>query len=583
MTIATLRRGSATIPEAPGVMPATSSEALELALEELSSHKDEWAALPIAERIALVEALRAGFAREAERWVELSARAKGIDPEEPAAGEEWITGPYFLLRNLRLLRRSLEDIARFGRPRIPGRVTVRDGGQVVARVFPGDLSDRVFFRGFTADVWMQAGVSAEELAATQAVAYQPGARAGALALVLGAGNIASIAPMDALYKLFVEKRVVILKMNPVNAYLGPLIADACRELVERGFLHVVYGGAEEGAFLCRHAAVDEVHITGSDRSHDAIVFGAGEEGARRKAEGRPLLDKPISSELGNVSPVIVAPGAWSASDIEFHAANVATQLVYNAGFNCVSARVLVTWSRWPQRRAFLDALRRVFAAQPPRLSYYPGSMERLHTFLARHPKAERFGARTEDRLPWVLVSGLDPADPADICFTTEAFCGLMGETAVEAGSAPEFLDRAVAFANDTVFGNLAAGIIVHPAARRDPAMREAVERAIARLRYGTVSVNHWSAAGYALGCTPWGAFAGNRLGDVRSGIGVVHNTLMFSRVEKNVVRGPFRMAPLPPWFVTNRNAHRIGRRLTRFEARPSLGRALAVSLAALRG
>ncbi|MFI5166516.1 MAG: NAD-dependent aldehyde dehydrogenase, partial [Thermoanaerobaculales bacterium] len=99
----------------------------------------------------------------------------------------------------------------------------------------------------------------------------------------------------------------------------------------------------------------------------------------------------------------------------------------------------------------------------------------------------------------------------------------------------------------------------------------------------TVSVNHWSAAGYALGCTPWGAYAGNHLGDVRSGIGVVHNTLMFSRVEKTVVHGPFRVRPTPPWFVTNRNAHRIGRRLAGFEARPSLGRMFGVMSAALRG
>ncbi|MFI5168489.1 MAG: aldehyde dehydrogenase, partial [Thermoanaerobaculales bacterium] len=169
------------------------------------------------------------------------------------------------------------------------------------------------------------------------------------------------------------------------------------------------------------------------------------------------------------------------------------------------------------------------AAQPPRLAYYPGSAERLDAFLARHPKAEQFGSRTSDRLPWVLVSGLDPGDPSDICFTTEAFCSLMGETALEAGSAPEYLDRAVAFVNNTVWGNLAAGIIVHPGSLRDAALREAFERGVTELHYGTVSVNHWSAAGYALGCTPWGAYAGNHLGDVRSGIGVVHNTLMFSR------------------------------------------------------
>ncbi|HUK12807.1 MAG TPA: aldehyde dehydrogenase family protein [Thermoanaerobaculaceae bacterium] len=583
MPVAAVRRGSAAIPEAAGTMPATSLESIHLAVEELAARKDAWAALPLAERIAIVDELRAGFARVAERWVALSLAAKGIDADEPAAGEEWITGPYLVLRNLRLLRRALEEIGRFGAPRIAGPVRVRPDGTVVARVFPGDLSDRVLFRGFTADVWMDPGVDAAGVAAAQAVAYRPTPPAGRVALVLGAGNLSSIAPMDALYKLFVELKVVVLKMNPVNAYLGPVLAEACRPLTDRGFLHVVFGGAEEGALLCRHERVDEVHITGSDRSHDAIVFGTGAEAAQRKAERRPRLAKPITSELGNVSPVIVVPGPWSPGDVEFHAANVATQLVNNAGFNCVSARVVVTWAGWAQRGAFLDAVRRVLAALPPRLAYYPGSEERLDSFLALHPDAERFGRRERDRLPWTLVTGLDPARASDICFTTEAFCGLMGETALAAPSVPEFVARAAEFVNGTVWGNLAAGVIVHPRTMRDPAAGAAVEQAITDLRYGTVSVNHWSAAGYALGCTPWGAHAGNDLVDVRSGIGVVHNTLMFSRVRKTVVRGPFRVWPIPPWFVTNRSAHVTSRRLAAFEAKPSFGRMAAVLVAALRG
>ncbi len=92
--------------------------------------------------------------------------------------------------------------------------------------------------------------------------------------------------MDALYKLFVEDQVVLFKTHPANVYLGPLLEEGFRPLVERGFLRVVYGGAEEGAYLCAHAGVDEIHITGSDRTYEAIVFGAGEEGRRRKEQRR---------------------------------------------------------------------------------------------------------------------------------------------------------------------------------------------------------------------------------------------------------------------------------------------------------
>ena len=60
---------------------------------------------------------------------------------------------------------------------------------------------------------------------------------------------------------------------------------AFRALIDGGYLRIVYGGAEEGAYLCNHPGVDEIHITGSDKTFDAIVLGPGAEGAARKADG----------------------------------------------------------------------------------------------------------------------------------------------------------------------------------------------------------------------------------------------------------------------------------------------------------
>ncbi len=563
-------------------MPATPRQDLDRAVAELAARKDEWAALDLASRLALVERLHADCARVAERWVAAAVRAKGITPGTPTEAEEWFGGPLFLLRYLRLLRRSLADIARFGRPRIPGRVITLPNGQLAARVFPADFYDRVMFRGFTGDVWMEPGVTAAELAATQALAYrQP--PPGRVALVLGAGNVASIGPMDALTKLFSEKQAVVLKMNPVNAYLGPFIEEGFRALVKRGYFRVVYGGAAEGAYLCRHDAVDEIHLTGSDRTHDAIVFGPGEEGAQRKAERRPLLAKRVTSELGNVSPVIVVPGPWSAGDFAFHGANIAGQLVNNAGCNCNAVRVVIQHAGWPGREKLLAAMRLVLAGIPPRRGYYPGAAERWQAYAAAHSDAGRIGTPREGELPWLLAAGLDPGNADDICFKQEAFCSVASETALAAADPVEFLERAVVFANDTLWGTLNAGIIVHPASLRDPAIAAAVERAIAQLRFGTVSLNQWAAAGYAAVTTPWGGFAGSDIYDVQSGIGEVHNTPMFSRVQKSVIRGPFRLWPVPPWFPTCRNARTIGRRLAEFEARPSLLKLAGVVAAAVRG
>ena len=41
------------------------------------------------------------------------------------------------------------------------------------------------------------------------------------------------------------------------------------------------------------------------------------------ARGEPLLKKRITSELGNVSAVLVVPGPWTEADLEYQGRNVA--------------------------------------------------------------------------------------------------------------------------------------------------------------------------------------------------------------------------------------------------------------------
>ncbi|MEM7480171.1 MAG: aldehyde dehydrogenase family protein [Acidobacteriota bacterium] len=577
-------------PSPPPPAQDSSSEerfaALDEAARTVADTRQRWASLAIDERISLIDRLIPDFLAVAPRWVAAASAAEGLSPDD---GEEWLTGPYLILRNLRLLRDSLEEIAHGGHPEIPGAVTTGAHGQVVAEVFPASLYDRLFYPSVTAEVWMEPGVTAAELPATQAVAYRPDApQEGAAVLVLGAGNVSSIGPMDAFYKLFVEKKTVLVKAHPVNDYLGPLFEQGCRSLIEEGFLRVVYGGAEEGAYLCQHPDLDEVHITGSDRTYEAIVFGTGAEGERRKAESRPRLDKEITAELGNVSPVIVVPGPWSAGDFEYQALNLAAMLVNNAGFNCNATRVIVQPADWTGRRELLTELRRALERVPTRHAYYPGAAERFDKFIEQHPETETFGLARGGELPWALVPAVNPRDEGDICFRQEAFCGLFAESALETpddgdGSPAAFLDRAVAFCNETLWGTLNATLIVHPASLKDAATAAAVERAVANLRYGTVAINHWAAVGYGLVVTPWGAFPGHAPTDIQSGVGVVHNTLMFSRSQKTVVRAPFRAQPKPPWFPGHRTDAELAEALTRFEASPSPFRLPGIFWNALRG
>lgn len=565
-------------PSTPAAPPTRAS--LDAAVGQLHDRRAAWVALSPAGRIILIDEVRRDVVAVADEWADAVAAAKGLTTTE--ASEEAIAGPYLVLRMLRLLGRSLRGIERRGAPRIPGRVTTRPDDQVSARVMPVDRFDRVMYPGVSAEVWMEPGVSERDLAETQAVAYRH-PDGGGVCLVLGGGNVSSIGPLDALDRLFVANRVVILKMHPAQAYLRPILEQALRAPIRDGFLRIVNGGAEEGRDLANHPGVDELHITGSYRTYNAIVFGPGSEGEARRVRDEPILDKPFSAELGNLTPVIVVPGRWTDPDIAYQADNLATMLTNNAGFNCTTPRVIITPAGWQLRHRFLNAVRARLAAIPVRPAYYPGAEDRFDSFVGAHPDAELYGERHGDRLPWALITDLDPGASDDPCFTTEAFCSVFAELPLPSDSVPDYLQRAVAFANESLWGSLNATLIVNAASMRNRELAAAVERAVAELRYGTVSINHWSSLGFALGSTPWGAYPGHARNDIRSGTGVVHNALMFSRPEKTVIRAPFRAWPKPIWFTSHRTAPRLARQLVRFEAAPSMLRLAAMMPRALVG
>ncbi|MFW2389051.1 MAG: aldehyde dehydrogenase family protein [Polyangiales bacterium] len=576
-------KGSAAIPEAEHRIEPTSQSKLDEALAILEDHKHEWVALDLDERIELLEHVRERAVEVSERWVKASVEGKGMTFGNAEEGEEWLSGPSPIVKNISLLVSSLTDIRDYEVPQLPKPAFARPDGQVVAPVFPADGFDGLLFQGFTAEVWMQPGVTLENLAAHQAGFYRESSPRGQLALVLGAGNVSSIGPMDTLYKMFVEGQVVLLKMNPVNEYLGPLVDEMFEPLRARGFFRVVYGGAAEGDYLCNHHLVDEIHVTGSDKTHDAIVFGLGEDGARRKAADEARNEKRLTCELGNVSPVIVVPGPWSQKDLDFQAVNLASSIVNNAGFNCTATRVIVQHEQWGQRDALLESLRKAFRNASDRKPYYPGAEERQKTFLEHHPDADQIGSKGPGQVPWTLIHHLDANKSDDICFNTESWCAQTSEVGLPASSIAEYIDAAVDFCNDKIWGTLACSIIVHPKSLKDPAVADAVERAIANLRYGAIGVNHWSGLVYGLVTPTWGAFPGHSRDDIRSGQGVVHNTFMFDRPQKSVMRGPFRVFPRPVWFFDNDRALPVGSRLTYFNADASLARLPGLLWASLFG
>ncbi|MBW4042202.1 MAG: aldehyde dehydrogenase [Acidobacteria bacterium] len=536
-------------------------------LRELDAGADRWAVRSLADRAALLRRTHESVSRSAASWALTAARIKGLDPASPLVGEEWMSGPYAVLTAIARLASTLDTLAEGRSPLRALSFHAAPGGRRAVDVMPLDATEGLLLNGFRAEVWFPPGTTEQRAMLTAGMGALRVGESGGIGLVLGAGNITSIPPLDVLSGLVADNRASILKLNPVLADLAVPYAAAFAPLIEAGLLRIVQGAASVGGFLAHHDLVRHVHITGSIVSHDAIVWGTGDEAAERRRASTPLLDKPITSELGGASPIIVVPGEWTTADLAFQAEHVATMRLHNGGYNCIAGQVLIVSGDWPQRDAFLDAVRHAIDSAPPRPDWYPGSADRCAAAIEAYPAAERLGPQGGRLL---IDVGTADAGPME---TTEWFAPVLGVVDLP-GTGQEFLDAAVRVANDDLAGTLGANVLIRPEERT--ALGGGFGRAIAALRYGTIAINAWTGLGFLLAATPWGAFPGGTIADAGSGIGVVHNALLIDGAERTVLHGPFRpfpasvlageraLSPRPPWFVSARTAASTGRLLTGF-------------------
>jgi aldehyde dehydrogenase (NAD(P)+) len=566
-----------------GSASATPDAELDRAVARVAEQKQTFARLPPAEKALLLKSTLPLFAEVAREWVKAACTAKGLPADRPLAGEEWYGGPVVTMRNARLLVRSLEQVAASGRPSLGMGVRERFGGRLAVDVFPAGGFDPALYRGLSCVALLEKGTDERTARDHQASFYQRARPEGRVSLVLGAGNVAAIPPSDVFYKMFVEGSVAVLKVNPVNEWVGPFLERALSPLIARNFLSIVYGGGDAGAYLCEHAGIDDVHITGSNQTHDRIVWGPpGPEQERRRRENDPILKKTISSELGNVSPVAIVPGKFSDDGLWFQARNVATMVANNASFNCNAAKMLITARAWPQRARFLELVEKALSEVVPRRAFYPGARERYAELVDDRPGVLKLGTAGPDELPWAFITGID-ASSRDPLFQIEPFCAVLSQTDLDESDPAAFLDAATRFCNDHLWGTLNAMLVVDPRTEADPHVASAIDRAIVDLRYGTVTVNLWPGVVFGAMSPPWGGFPSATLSDVQSGIGWTHNTFMLERIEKSVFRAPFTMSPKPAWFYDNKMMNVLGAKLADFEASQSALKIPGLAVAALRG
>ena len=605
----------------PGAGEASSSHAaatgavradaasLDRCLEKLTDGRDRLSRMNVDQRIALLEQCVDGICGVAREWVDVVCESKGIAHGSCERAQEVLGGPAATLRQLQLFLRSMRQIDRRGRPKLPAKPVRKSDGRIGIRVTPcPGFFDPVTFIGFRATTWLQSYIGEDNLEASLATAYQNLGQTGT-SLVLGAGNVSGIPAADMLTKLCFDNRTVLLKMNPVNECVGPIFERAFAPLVENDLLRIVSGDASIGAAAVADERVDDIHITGSEATHDAIVWGPeGCERDDRKRRNEPVIDKPVGSELGNVTPWVVVTGAYSKIQLQFQAENIVASMTNNAAFNCVATRVIVTWKQWPERERFLQRIENTLARVPQRVAYYPGAEQRFERYSGQTAeKAQQLlrknagggvsGSRTcpgwmttfvagtnqrEGTLPWTLISNVKPDEESPL-FSSESFVCVCAEVPIDAASPEEFLRKATEFCNEKLWGTLAASITVPGQFKRNSGTRQVLEDCVDRLRYGVVAQNQWSGVVFALMSPHWGGHPTSTPQNIQSGTGWVHNSFMLTGIEKTVLEAPLVVLPKPVWLASHPAPESVAWSLCRLFQNPSLWNLSTLGYHAMKG
>lgn len=525
------------------LLPAGDPPAAEAALARAAAVQLPGDAAARAVRLLpLLAAATERLAARAASWVTLACATKGIDPTSDLAAEELASGPLAIARALQLWQRTLGFVARGRLPRLPGSARPWRGA-LAFPAMPALPYDRLTFAGYRGRVI----VSAEH-----PIQVLPPARTG-VAVVLGAGNVTSVPIADLLTLLCRDGQPVIVKLHPLHAPLREVFADVFAPLRDAG-CEFVLGAAELGQALAMDPRVTQVHLTGAPTTFAWLAA----------ANARRETPVHLGAELGNVTPVLIAPGRFSDRALAARIDDLAAMFVNNGSFNCAAVRVLVTARGWPQRTEFLDRLRTRLASIAPRRAFHPGAATRFARLLGR-------SAADPEHLPWTLVTDTDPdAQPA--AFAQESFAPLLFETPLDAHDVPAFLRAAVTLCNERLGGDLAAMILADRQTLR--AHREAFAAACDALRYGTVAINAWAAVAFAWMSTPWGAAPGNTLAAPGSGLGFVHDPFFLRAPQKTILEGPVVPWPTPPWWPGHRAPRMVLERLLALTLAPSLAGAV---------
>ena len=489
-------------------------------------------------------------------WATLSSEKKGI-LSKSKEGEEWIGGPFACIFAIQYFIETIQNKDDLDKSKY-------DDTDKSYKVFPTKNIEKLLFPYLEGEIRFAKNLNFNQINEYRGFANRFEKIEPKITLVLGAGNVSSIPVLDALFHMIAYKSVIYLKLNPVNDYLLPIFTQVFDPFITRGFMIITQGDMQASKYLTQHDAFQQIHLTGSNYTYENIVYGKVLSDKERSLKTYPKINKkPITSELGNVTPIIVHPGNWSRSEIRHQAKKIVTAKLNNSGFNCIAAQVIVLPKDWRHTQKLKNDIKHYLKKVGDTTSYYPGSSENLNELIETN-NYEQINNLTCST-PFLLAD----LDLEKEYGNKEVWSTALYFKELSFSSYEDFAVKAIDYVNNELWGNLGVTVLIKNFKKGTNKL--ILKNYVDDLKYGTVAINEWSALGFVIPSLPWGGYPGNRDNDIQSGQGYVHNSNLFESPQKGIVYSKFRISPLidPPWFITNRNAHRIFKHLTYYQATKS--------------
>lgn len=489
-------------------------------------------------------------------WATLSAEKKGI-LQKHKEGEEWLGGPFVSILTLQYYIDYLENNQQLD-------INKYDHNKNSYKVFPNKFIEKLTFPLLNAEIRFSKSMNFDQINEYRGFKQRIGTDSGSVTLVLGAGNVSSIPFLDTIFHLVANRASIILKLNPVNDYLNPVFQKVFHEFIERGFISVVNGDIPTSKYLTEHRSIDSIHLTGSNYTYENIVYGRVLNEKERKLSSLSKSNKkPIFTELGNVTPIIVHPGNWSNSEIKFQARKIVTAKLNNSGFNCIAAQVVVLPKGWRSNEKLKKYIKHYLKKIGDTTSYYPDAVESLKK-LQNKKNYEQINDQVCST-PF-MVSDLDADEQFSI---EEVWNSTLYFKEIEYTDYESFANNSIDYVNNELWGNLGATVLIKDSKKKRNS--EVVESYKHKLNYGTIAINEWAAIAFIIPTMPWGGYPGNKDNNIQSGQGFVHNSFFFESPLKGIVETNFRFSRFidPPWFVNNKKAHKLFKNLTYYQANNS--------------